>query len=37
MSFGFSLGDFITVGRLVTDVRKRFVNAPTQFRAITKE
>ncbi len=37
MSFGFSVGDFITVLQLANDVRKRFVHAPDQFKAISEE
>jgi hypothetical protein len=37
MSFGFSVGDFITVFRLVNDVRKQFVNAPDQFSGISQD
>jgi len=37
MSFGFSIGDFITVLQLVNDVRKQFVGAPDQFKDISDE
>ena len=37
MSFGYSVGDFITVLRLANEVRKRFVDAPDQFKAISEE
>jgi hypothetical protein len=37
MSFGYSIGDFISLLKLANDVRKRFVNAPTQFRAVSNE
>ncbi len=37
MSFGFSVGDFITVLRLAKKIRQRFVDAPEQFKAIAEE
>ena len=37
MSFGFSIGDFITVLQLANDVRKQFVGAPDQFKDISDE
>lgn len=37
MSFGFSIGDFITVIELASRVRKEFVGAPSQFKAISDE
>jgi hypothetical protein len=37
MSFGFSIGDFITVIELANKVRKEFVHAPSQFKAISDE
>ncbi|KLJ13657.1 hypothetical protein EMPG_11420 [Blastomyces silverae] len=37
MSFGFSVGDFIAVGQLINKLRKEFVGAPGQFRAISDE
>ncbi|KAH6690811.1 hypothetical protein BKA61DRAFT_286451 [Leptodontidium sp. MPI-SDFR-AT-0119] len=37
MSFGFSLGDFITVIELANKTRKEFVDAPSQFNAISDE
>ena len=37
MSFGFGVGDFITVIELANKVRKRFVNAPEQLRAVVEE
>jgi hypothetical protein len=37
MSFGFSVGDFITVIKLANKIRKEFVDAPSQFRAISDE
>jgi hypothetical protein len=35
MSFGFSIGDFITVLQLANQIRTRFVDAPEQFKAIS--
>ena len=35
MSFGFSIGDFITVIQLANDVRNDFVNAPKQFGEVS--
>jgi hypothetical protein len=37
MSFGFSIGDFITVIRLADRIREEFVNAPKQFQDISDE
>ncbi|KAJ3532880.1 hypothetical protein NM208_g8239 [Fusarium decemcellulare] len=37
MSFGFSVGDFIAVSKLVIEVRKRFVDAPSQLDNISNE
>jgi hypothetical protein len=37
MSFGFSVGDFIAAIELANKIRKEFVNAPSQFKAIADE
>jgi hypothetical protein len=37
MSFGFSVGDFLTAIELANRIRSRFVDAPDQFRAISNE
>jgi hypothetical protein len=37
MSFGFSIGDFITVIELANKIRKDFVDVPSQFKAISDE
>lgn len=37
MSFGFSIGDFITIVELATKVRKGFVGAPSQFKDVSTE
>ncbi|TVY17131.1 Ankyrin repeat, PH and SEC7 domain containing protein [Lachnellula arida] len=37
MSFGFSVGDFIGAIELVNKIRKEFVNAPSQLKAIGDE
>lgn len=37
MSFGFSVGDFLTVAQLANKVRKEFVGAPSQFNGISDE
>jgi hypothetical protein len=37
MSFGFSVGDFIAVIELAKEIRKDFVDAPSQFKAISEE
>jgi hypothetical protein len=37
MSFGFSVGDFIAVFELANKIRKEFVDAPSQFKAISDE
>jgi hypothetical protein len=37
MSFGFSVGDFVTVLQLANKIRERFVDAPEQFEAISDE
>ena len=37
MSFGFSVGDFLAVIGLVTQLRKDFADAPTQLRDLSAE
>ncbi|KNG84604.1 hypothetical protein ANOM_006429 [Aspergillus nomiae NRRL 13137] len=37
MSFGFSIGDFLTVIELANKIRKEFAGAPSQFKAINDE
>ena len=37
MSFGFSIGDFAMVIERVNKIRKEFVDAPSQFGAISDE
>ncbi|ELR09111.1 hypothetical protein VC83_04395 [Pseudogymnoascus destructans] len=37
MSFGFSVGDFITAIELANKIRKEFVDAPSQFKAVSDE
>lgn len=37
MSFGFSAGDFLAVISLANKIRKEFVDAPSQFKAISDE
>lgn len=37
MSFGFSVGDFLAVIELAKRIRKVFVDAPDQFKAISDE
>jgi hypothetical protein len=37
MSFGFSFGDFVAVLQLANNIRKQFVDAPSQFKAISGE
>jgi hypothetical protein len=37
MSFGFSVGDFLTVFEQANKLRKRFVNAPAQFDALSEQ
>lgn len=37
MSFGSSIGDFVSVGQLVLKLRKDFASAPEQFSAISAE
>jgi hypothetical protein len=37
MSFGYSIGDFLATLQLANEIRKRFVDAPNQFRAISEE
>jgi len=37
MSFGFSVGDFITAIELANRIRKEFVGAPSQFKDISDE
>jgi hypothetical protein len=37
MSFGFSIGDFLTVIERANNIRTNFVGAPAQFRALSDE
>jgi hypothetical protein len=37
MSFGYSVGDFIAILQLANNIRKQFVDAPGQFKAIFDE
>jgi hypothetical protein len=37
MSFGFSVGDFIAAIELANKIRREFVGAPNQFKAISDE
>jgi hypothetical protein len=37
MSFGFSIGDFVTIIELVTKIQKDFAAAPVQFKDISDE
>jgi len=37
MSFGFSVVEFIKALELAFEIRRRFVDAPDQFRAISDE
>ena len=37
MSFGFSVGDFLAVIELTNKIRREFVDAPSQFKAISDE
>jgi hypothetical protein len=37
MSFGFSIGDFLTAIELANRIRKEFVDAPGQFKDISDE
>jgi hypothetical protein len=37
MSFGFSIGDIIAVFELANKIRKEFIDAPSQFKAISDE
>ena len=37
MSFGFSVGDFIAAIELCNKIRREFVDAPSQFKAISDE
>ena len=37
MSFGFGVGDFLSVGQLVWDVYSAYANAPEQFRNFAQE
>jgi hypothetical protein len=37
MSFGFSVGDFIAIAQLASSIRKQFIDAPAQFKAISDE
>lgn len=37
MSFGFSVGDFFAAIQLANKIRKEFVDAPSQFKALSDE
>jgi hypothetical protein len=37
MSFGFSIGDFLTVIELINKIRREFIGAPSQFKNISDE
>jgi hypothetical protein len=37
MSFGFSIGDFVTIIELATKIRKDFAGALAQFKDISEE
>jgi hypothetical protein len=37
MNFGYSVGDFIAILQLAKNIRKQFVDAPSQFKAISDE
>jgi hypothetical protein len=37
MSFGYSIGDFIAICQLASQLRERFADAPSQFKAISNE
>jgi hypothetical protein len=37
MSFGFSVGDFFAAIELANKIRREFVDAPSQFKAISDE
>jgi len=37
MSFGFSVGDFIAAIELANRIRKKFIDAPGQFKDISEE
>ena len=37
MSFGYSVGDFLALLNLANIVRKQFVDAPAQFKAVSDE
>ncbi|KAL2676552.1 hypothetical protein Neosp_010313 [[Neocosmospora] mangrovei] len=37
MSFGFSLGDFLTAAQLAHKIRKDFSGAPSQFKSLSDE
>ena len=37
MSFGFSVSDILTISQLASTIRKQFVDAPDQFKAICDE
>lgn len=37
MSFGYSVGDILTTLKLADDLKKRFAQAPKEFKAISDE
>lgn len=37
MSFGYSIGDFVAILKLADDLKKRFSQAPREFKAVSDE
>jgi hypothetical protein len=37
MSFGFSVGDFLSAISLANQIRKKFISAPSQFNNLSAE
>jgi hypothetical protein len=37
MSFGYSIGDFLALLALANELRKRFEDAPSQYRDVSNE
>ena len=37
MSFGFGVGDFVTIAQLLDETRKRFKEAPAEYKALADE
>jgi len=37
MSFGFSIGDFITIGKIISDIISALRDSKSEYQALTRE